>query len=112
MKKILKRIGLLSVFKISFVIGLILGFFIGAVYALMFSLAGLFAIIGVGGDEAAAGGLMLIAIALVMMIVISLIYAVFSGVGSMVYAFIYNLLAKFVGGVELELEDKAEDKKE
>ncbi len=105
MKKILTKIGLWSVFKISFIIGLIFGLFIGAIYALIFGFAGGLAIIS-GDEEAAVGGLVLIIVGLVMLIVISSLYAIFSGVSCVISAFIYNIIVKFVGGIEVEFEDK------
>ncbi len=88
--KEIKRIGPVSVGKISAVIGAVVGVIAGLVLA-MFSgpLGGAF----LGGNW------------FVQLIGLTVIYTVAAFVGGVVYAAIYNLVAGWVGGIQIELDD-------
>jgi len=110
-KQELKRVGILSVFKICFVIGLVLGLVIGVIYAAIF---GIIAMLGMSsGMEMenigiAGAGIFIFVIAIVGIIFLALFYGIISGVFGALYAFIYNLTAKHIGGIEMEFTEKKE----
>lgn len=95
---ILKRVGVFSVVKIMacmyFVFGLIGGAF--------FSFA---SIVGasLGNREQRWGGVLFGVLAIVFL---PLIYAALGALGGAIMAGLYNLLAHFVGGIELEFEGR------
>jgi exosortase/archaeosortase len=51
--------------------------------------------------------IMMVVMNLVMAVIAAIVYAVMMGVFGALYAIVYNILAKTVGGIELDLEDKA-----
>lgn len=97
----IKRIGVLSAGKIGGVLyallGLILGVFF-AVFYLIFAAAGLASEdtmgLAVGGFVGAAASIVLLPI----------FYGVLGFVGGVVSAFLYNVVARFVVGIEIEVE--------
>jgi len=106
LKKELSKIGILSVFKIYLLLGLVFGLIFGGVYGLMFAIFGASMMGFIGGDQAAMSGLMMIIAGLVIVVVATLLYGLILGISGAITAAIYNIAAKIVGGVELELEDK------
>ena len=97
----IKKFGVLSVAKISSIEGLILGIIYGIIMAIGF--------LSFGGAAAASGVPMPfismgIAIVFIMMILIGIIGGFIFGA---VYAFIYNIAAGAVGGIEMDLEMKS-----
>jgi hypothetical protein len=96
---IIRRIGILSAAKISAAlygaIGLIAGLFIS-----LFSLLGMAA--AMGGDRSAGAMGALFGIGSI--ILLPIFYGVLGFISGAISAFIYNLVAGFVGGIELEVE--------
>lgn len=88
--KELKRIGPLSAGKISGIISAVLGVIVGLLLALF---------------SGALGGSFLGGNWFVQLIGLTLIYAIAGFVGGVIYAALYNLVAGWVGGVQIELED-------
>ncbi|HEY4517720.1 MAG TPA: DUF3566 domain-containing protein, partial [Candidatus Paceibacterota bacterium] len=89
-----KRVGVVSVGKISAVTGAIMGL----VFAVLFSV---FAVSAVGQS---AGGIF--GFGLLSIVLLPIFYAVLGLIFGMIYALVYNLAAKWVGGIEMELQDK------
>ncbi|MDE0422878.1 MAG: hypothetical protein OXK76_18580 [Gammaproteobacteria bacterium] len=88
--KEVKRIGVLSVGKIFGIVGAVFG-----------AIAGLFLALFSGAlGEPFLGGNWF-----VQLIGLTLIYAILSFVGGVIYAALYNLVAGWVGGVQIELDD-------
>ncbi len=85
-KTVLKSIGPLSVGKLYAVMMAVFGFFAGLVMALV-------------GTLSPAGGLGMAAV-----IWVPLLYAILGFVGGIVGAWLYNLLAGWLGGIEMEFE--------
>jgi uncharacterized membrane protein len=91
---VLKHVGVVSVAKIMAVMGLVFGFIMGIFAGILTSALG--AIVPGGGGLAAGIGIM------------SIIFATIAGaiggfICGAVLAFLYNLFAGLVGGIELEL---------
>ena len=89
----LKSIGIMSAAKVSAVLGLIYGVVMAIVILAGGSMAG---VAGLGMMGAAMG-----AVGAVMAIVVGLIGGFISGA---IGAFLYNIVAKYVGGVQLDLK--------
>lgn len=97
---ILKRIAPLSLAKMFALLYGLMGLLIGALISLL-SVVGAFAAAGQNQDGAfaflfGAGAF----------IILPIFYAVVGAVGGFLTAFIYNLVARMAGGVEIELEPK------
>lgn len=88
--KEIKRVGPVSVGKILGVIGAVFGVIAGLILALFSGALG----------EAFLGGNWF-----VQLIALVVIYAIVSFVGGVIYAAIYNLVAGWVGGIQVELDD-------
>lgn len=106
----IRKVGVLSVAKIyaivMFVTSLLISIPYGAIFALfgttmMASLAGMDP--SVSGSDVALGGAGSIAIGLGIMCGLPILYAIVGFIGGAIGALIYNVAARFVGGVELEL---------
>ena len=96
---ILKRIGVLSLGKMEGGLGALMGLIIGAIFSLV-SLVGSMAGMASGENEAAFGFLFGIGA----IIIVPIIYGIFGFLGGMLIAFLYNLVAKFAGGIEFHFE--------
>ena len=89
-----KRIGVASCAKMLGVLYGVAGLIVGAMFSL-FALAGAGAGAG-GGPEAVFGGVLAI-------ILLPLFYGIGGLIGGAIMAFVYNLVASSVGGIEIEL---------
>jgi hypothetical protein len=92
---VIKHFGVLSVAKIGAIFGLIFGL----IYGIIFAIAGstVLSAFGLGGLGIAGLGAAII--------VIMLIFGAIMGfIVSAIYAFIYNISAGSVGGIEVDLE--------
>ena len=101
MKKLtIKEIGILSSAKVSGALGLVIGLIIGVIYALVFLVVGA-SMMGSGEEEGAGflvmGGVFVCAAPLA--------YGLLSFVMGAVYAFVYNTLVGFTGGLEMVVEE-------
>ncbi len=98
----IRRIDIWSVVKISFFIYGIFGLLFGLFYAAMLSMLG--GILSqMGGEFGALRGLSG-ALGLVGAIFMALFYAVLGSVVTAIFTWIYNLLAKGLGGIRFDLE--------
>jgi len=101
---ILRRIGALSFGKVLGALYAPLGFIIGGIYALV---ALLFAVIGVStaleSGDALAGGTFGVLYGVGSVILFPILYGVLGFVGGLISALLYNLIARFLGGIDLEL---------
>lgn len=96
---ILKRIGVLSCGKMEGGLGALMGLILGAIFSLM-SLVGAMAGMASGENEAAFGFLFGVGA----IIILPIVYGIFGFIGGLLVAFLYNLVAKFAGGIELHFE--------
>lgn len=91
----LKRLEVLSVAKLQAVLMAVIGLITGIFYAL---LGAAFSVLA--GPAGLGGGLGFFAI-----IVLPIIYAVIGFILGAISAFLYNLIAGWVGGIEIEFEE-------
>jgi hypothetical protein len=108
MKHEIKSIGVMSLMKIYALIGLIMGVLFGGMMFVMFLFGGL-SMASFGGD-AASGGVMAIVIGIVVAIVAVIGCTITYAIMGAFAAIIYNIIAKMVGGVEIEFNDKSAKK--
>lgn len=94
MKEITKM-DVLSVGKVNALVLAILGFIIGLI----------FAVIGAGASSLAGGGLMGSGFGIASIILFPIIYGILGFIVGIISAAIYNLVAKWVGGIKIELKD-------
>jgi hypothetical protein len=90
---ILKRIGVLSLAKLETIIMAIFGFFAGIFYAIFPQLINTSSVDTAVGNPFGWWGV----------IIFPIIYAILGFVIGVIGAWVYNLLARWVGGIELEL---------
>jgi len=95
----LKRIGPLSLARLAAGLYGAIGFFIGAIVALA-ALVGA----GIGGPAGESNPLLGVLLGVGAIVFLPLIYAVLGALGALIVAALYNLLAGWLGGVELTIE--------
>lgn len=104
---VVRRIGIFSLGKVMGALYALLGLIIGVIYALF---ALLFAVIGVAtaseSGDAFAGGAFGVLFAVGSVIFFPILYGILGFVFGLLTALIYNLVARIVGGVELDIEQK------
>lgn len=97
---IIRRLGVMSVAKISAIIAAVVGLLAGFLFFLV-SLAG-----GAAGamSENDPGMAWISGLGAMAIVVLPILYGVFGFIGGAIQAFVYNLAAKFVGGIKIETE--------
>jgi uncharacterized BrkB/YihY/UPF0761 family membrane protein len=99
-----KKIDIWSVVKISFILCGIFGLLAGILYALMLTMVG--GILGQMGGEFGALRSLTGAFSFIMVIFLALFYAVVGAVAAAVFGWLYNVLARGMGGIRLHLEQE------
>ncbi len=98
----IKRIGPGSAFKVGLVTYAILGLVIGACFAFISMIAG--SLGGLAGSEASAGAKALgMGFGLGAIIIMPIMYGILGGIGAAIGAFVYNLAAGWIGGLEIDI---------
>lgn len=97
----LKRIGPGSAFKIGLVTYAILGLIIGICMALFSMVAG--SLGSLAGGEAASARALGFGFGLGAIIVVPVMYGIIGGIAAAIGAVIYNLVAGWVGGLEVDI---------
>lgn len=100
----IRKMGVLSVAKLYAMMALILSLLISVPYGLIIMVFGV-AMLGTGEKAGFAAGGGSILIGLLVMIGLPIFYSVVAFVSGAIGAFVYNLLAGMVGGVEIEVEN-------
>jgi hypothetical protein len=101
---VIRKIGVLSLGKLMAVMYAGIGLLFGILYAL-FAVVGGGAMMAMGGEEnAALGGGMVMGMGLAAVVLLPILYGVFGFIGGVISAFFFNLAAKYVGGLELEVQ--------
>jgi hypothetical protein len=99
-----KRVGVFSLAKIYAITMAAAGVIIGVIYGLLFMAVG-GAMMAGGRSGSGAAGASSLAIGLIMMVAIPIFYGVLGFIAGLVGGAIYNVAARTVGGIELELEN-------
>jgi hypothetical protein len=99
-----KRVGVFSLAKIYSITMAAAGVIIGVIYGLLFMAVG-GAMMAGGGRGSNTAGASSLAIGLIMMVAIPIFYGVLGFIAGLVGGAIYNVAARTVGGIELELEN-------
>jgi uncharacterized BrkB/YihY/UPF0761 family membrane protein len=99
-----KKIDIWSVVKISFILCWIFGLLAGILYAFMLTMVG--GILGQMGGEFGALRSLTGAFSFIMVIFLALFYAVVGAVAAAVFGWLYNVLARGMGGIRLHLEQE------
>ena len=103
-----RRVGVLSLAKIQGFLMFIFGLIIGVLYGLIIMIFGAAITSLAPRDEGgAAGGIGTIVIGLILMIAVPIFYGLMGFVGGAIGALIYNIAARFVGGIKIDLESDA-----
>jgi hypothetical protein len=92
----IKSLGVLSVAKLQAVVGLVMGLIIGVIYFIIAVFSAL-----LSGSR--GGGAFLYGV--IVLIAAPVLYAIFGFIGGAVFSFVYNLVAGYVGGIEIEVEN-------
>lgn len=100
----IRKLGVLSVAKIQAIMCLVISLLIFIPYGLIIILYSLFGAGMIGGQGGLALGGGGIVMGIVFMIGGPILYTIFGFIGGAVGALIYNLFAKLVGGIEIEVE--------
>ena len=108
MKFELKSIGYWSVIRISFIVNLILGLVMGVFFALFMQV-----IFSMGSKIATLYGMSLPAEDIPPFIILIILYPIMFGFGGAIFntmfvvvgVFVYNMIGKFIGGLELEMSE-------
>jgi hypothetical protein len=93
------RVGVLSVAKIEAAISAVLGLIIGVIYGLVVMVFGA----AMMSQSSGAGGSAIL-LGLLMMIGIPIFYGILGFIVGAIIALVYNVVAGFVGGLEIEVE--------
>jgi len=96
----IKKIGIMSAAKIEGLMGLIMGLIVALIFAIIGGLVS--SLSGIEGSEALGlfgGGIFMI-------IAVPIFYGVIGFIAGAIGAAIYNLIAGWIGGIEIELEEK------
>ena len=88
---ILKKVGVMSVANIQGLIGVFLGLILGIIYAI---------------TGAATGGALGPMFSWIMIIIMPIAYGIFGFLGGIVGAWLYNVVAGWIGGVNMDLVKK------
>ncbi len=99
-----KRVGVFSYAKITAVTMAAFGVIIGIIYGLIFMAVG-GAMMADGRGASSAAGASSLVIGLIMMVAIPIFYAILGFLAGLLGGAIYNVAARTVGGIELELEN-------
>lgn len=99
---VVRKIGVLSAGKVTGVLYAILGLVFGAIFAL-FSLLG--AAVGVASSQS-PDALVGLLFGVGSVVFLPIFYGVLGFVFGLLTALLYNLVARFVGGIEVEIEQR------
>ena len=101
----INKMGVFSVAKMQSVLGLVIGLIIGVIYGAFIILYSLIGASLVGGDAKLAVGGGGVVVGIVVMIAVPITYAIVGFIGGAIGAFVYNIFAGMIGGIEMEVEN-------
>ena len=96
----IRRIGVGSAFRVGALVSGLIWAILG-IFFVLFSLvgAGIMAAFGATGGEASLG----VVTSLIFYVVMLVVYALIGGIFSALYAWLYNVVAGWVGGIQIQL---------
>ena len=100
----INKLGVLSVAKVQGAVMFVIGLIIGVIYGLAVIAISLLGA-GIGGKGSLAVGGGGIVMGIVMMILFPVMYGAIGFVGGAISALLYNVFARMVGGIEMEIEN-------
>lgn len=100
----IKKLGVLSVAKIQALVGFVVGLILGIIYFIIFAVFGAM-IMGLAGRDGAAAGGITIVYGVAALIGLPIFYGIAGFVGGVIVSLLYNLVARFIGGIEIEVEN-------
>ena len=103
----LKKLGVWSVAKLQAIFMAILGLIVGIFYVILIKTLGALAPGALGPGVGLIVGLGFFGI-IIFIIFISILYVIIGFIVGALVAFLYNLVAKWVGGIEMEFEIESE----
>lgn len=95
----LKRVGVLSFAKIQSAVMGVMGLVVGLIYGVILAVTGIITV--VGGSRA---GIMMLVGGVAAVILLPLLYAALGFVFGALSAWVYNTVARHIGGIEVEFE--------
>ena len=101
----IRKLGVLSFAKMQGLVGLVIGLIIGVIYGLIIIAYSLLGASMISGDSRLAVGGGGVVIGIIAMIGFPIMYGILGFVGGAIGALLYNLFAKVVGGVEIEVQN-------
>jgi hypothetical protein len=101
----INKMGVFSVAKMQAVLGLVIGLIIGVIYGAFIIVYSLIGASLVGGDAKLAVGGGGVVVGIVVMIAVPVTYCVIGFIGGAIGAFVYNIFAGMIGGIEMEVEN-------
>jgi len=104
---VVRRVGALSLGKVLGAVYALLGLIIGAFFALFSVLGSLLGIAAGGPDAQGSDALFGLLFGVGSIIFLPIFYGIIGFIGGLITAWIYNLVARFAGGLEIELEDRS-----
>ena len=100
---VIKRVGVVSMGKLMGLLYAGIGLILGACFAL-FSLLGGGALLAAGGEEGAMGGGMMMGMGVAAILFFPIMYGIIGFIGGLLTAWLYNVAAKFAGGIEIDVQ--------
>ena len=97
---IIRRIDVLSAAKMCGIIGLAIGLIAGILLFLMSSLGGMAS--ALAKQDSGMGWM--VGMGALALVILPIMYGVFGFIGGAIQAFVYNIAARFVGGIRIETE--------
>ncbi|MFT3806786.1 hypothetical protein [Arenimonas sp.] len=101
---IVKRVGALSLGKLMGLMYGGIGLLVGAIFGLVSMVGGMAGLAAQEGAEGAAGAGFMAGLGLAAVVIFPIMYGLMGFIGGLLSAVFYNLAARFVGGVELDVE--------
>lgn len=104
---VVRRVGVLSVGKVLGALYAFFGLIIGAIYALIAIVVGLIgASTASNSGDALIGGAGGVVFGILSIILFPIFYGILGFIGGLISGFLYNIIARIVGGIELELDQR------
>lgn len=101
---VIRRIGVMSAAKLGGIIGLFIGLIAGVLVTVLFSGAGPEVQHAMASQDNGPRAAMFAEMGAMAIVVLPIAYAIGGIIGSVIYAAVYNLAARLVGGLRIETD--------